>query len=304
MVQTSATHAGFDSVSSPATAPLQFPPLPPLGLIAGEGVFPLLVARGARAAGRRVVCVGLAGNASPDLAAECDAFHWVGVSRLGRWVHRLQAGGCEQAIMVGRVRKAKMYAPGAILRHLPDVRTARLYFTRLRHDKRPFAVLHAVIDELASSGITLIDSTTYCPDQLATPGVMTRRQPSEDVWNDIRFGWSICRQISRMDIGQSIAVRQKDVIAVEALEGTNAMIERAGTLCRVGGWTLIKVANKDQDMRADVPSVGTTTIEKLAAAGAGCLVLEAGKTILLEKQKVLDLADKLKVAVVGYEGEG
>jgi DUF1009 family protein len=303
MVQTPATHALFDSVSTSSAAPVQFPP-PPLGLIAGEGVFPLLVARGARAAGRRVVCVGLAGNASPLLEAECDAFHWVGVSRLGRWVRRLRAGGCEQAIMVGRVRKAKMYAPGAILRHLPDVRTARVYFTRLRHDKRPFAVLHAVIDELASSGITLIDSTTYCVDQLATPGVMTRRQPSEDVWNDIRFGWSLCRQISRMDIGQSIAVRQKDVIAVEALEGTNAMIERAGTLCRVGGWTLIKVANKDQDMRADVPSVGTTTIEKLAAAGAGCLVLEAGKTILLEKQKVLDLADKLKVAVVGYAGEG
>ena len=232
-------------------------PLPPLGLIAGEGVFPLLVARGARAAGRRVVCVGLAGSASPLLRAECDAFHWVGVSRLGRWVARLRAGGCEQAIMVGRVRKAKMYAPFAMLRFVPDVRTARIWFTRLRHDKRPFAVLHAVIDELSASGITLIDSTTYTPDQLATAGVMTRRQPTADQWHDVRFGWPLCRQLSRLDIGQAIAVRQKDVIAVEALEGTNAMIERAGSLCRVGGWTLVKVANRDQDMRADVPSVGS-----------------------------------------------
>ena len=103
-----------------------------------------------------------------------------------------------------------------------------------------------------------------------------------------------------MDIGQSIAVRDRDVIAVEALEGTNAMIERAGALCKCGGWTLIKVANKDQDMRADVPSVGTTTIEKLAAAGASCLVLEAGKTIMLEKQKVLEAADRHKIVVVGY----
>ena len=275
---------------------------PPLGLIAGEGVFPLLVARGARAAGRRVACVGLAGNASPDLAAECDQFHWVGVSRLGRWVRRLRMAGCDQAIMVGRVRKAAMYDPLAALRFVPDVRTARVWLTRLRHDKRPHAILHAIIDELAESGITLIDSTTYCADQLATAGVMTRRQPTDEQRADALFGWDLCRQISRLDIGQAIAVRHRDVIAVEALEGTNAMIERAGGLCRVGGWTLIKVANKHQDLRADVPSVGVTTIQKLAAAGAGCLVLEAGRTILLEREKVLELADKLKVAVVGYAG--
>src|SRR5205807_3364344 len=109
--------------------------------------------------------------------------------------------------------------------------------------------------------------------------------------------------ISRLDIGQSIAVLDRDVIAVEAVEGTNAMIERAGQLCRVGGWTLIKVANTRQDMRVDVPTVGTTTIEKLAAAGAACLVLEPGKTIMLEKQKVLELADRHKITIVGYDGE-
>jgi DUF1009 family protein len=173
----------------------------------------------------------------------------------------------------------------------------------LRHDKRPNAVLHAVIDELAMSGITLIDSTSFTSDQLATAGVMTRREPNESQWIDIRAGWEICKQISKMDIGQSIAVLANDVIAVEALEGTNAMIERAGNLCKCGGWTLIKVANKDQDMRADVPTVGTTTIEKLAAAGAACLVLEAGKTIMLEKQKVLELADRFKIVIVGYEGK-
>jgi DUF1009 family protein len=130
---------------------------------------------------------------------------------------------------------------------------------------------------------------------------MTRRQPTESQWADVRHGWKMCQAISRMDIGQSIALVDLDVVAVEAAEGTNAMIERAGKLCKVGGWTLIKVANTRQDMRVDVPSVGTVTIEKLAAARAGCLVLEAGKTIMLEKPKVLELADRYKIAVVGYE---
>src|SRR5947209_4937123 len=275
---------------------------PPLGLIAGEGVFPVLVARGAKAAGRRVVCVGLAGNAWPQLREECDEFHWAGVSRLGRWIRRLRAAGCSEAIMVGRVQKARMYTPFVLLRYIPDVRTARVWLQRLRHDKRPNAVLRAVIDELGSSGIQLIDSTRYCTDQLASPGVMTRRQPSDDQWTDIRFGWEICKQISTMDIGQSIAVLDRDVIAVEALEGTNAMIERAGSLCRAGGWICIKVSNKNQDMRLDVPTIGTTTIEKLHAARAACLVLEPAKTIMLEKPKVIELAERYGIVVVGYEG--
>ena len=272
----------------------------PLGLIAGEGVFPLLVARGARAAGRRVVCTALAGNAWPELEAEVDAFKWVGVLRLGQWVRTLRAAGCTEAIMTGRVRKAQMYSRWRYFQYLPDFRTLRIWFTRLRRDKRDHAVLLAVADELAKEGITLIDSTAYCADQLATSGVMTKRQPTAAQWADIRFGYDLCKTVSKLDIGQAIAVVDKDVIAVEAVEGTDAMIERAGKFCRAGGWTLVKVSNAQQDMRMDVPSIGTTTIEKLAAARAGCLVLEPGKTILLEKQKVLDLADQLKIAVVGF----
>jgi len=274
----------------------------PLGLIAGEGIFPLMVARGARAAGRKVVCAGFSGSVSDDLPAACDVFKSVGVLRLGQWIRTLRAHGCTEAIMVGRVRKSKMYSRWRYFQYIPDWRTLKIWFTRLRHDKRDGAVLLAVADELAKEGITLIDSTSYCTDQLATPGVMTQRQPTARQWEDIKFGWELCRTISKLDIGQSLAVLDKDVIAVEAVEGTNAMIERAGQYCKVGGWTLIKVANTHQDMRMDVPSVGTTTIEKLAENKAGCLVVEVGKTILLEKEKVLALADKLKIAVVGYEG--
>jgi DUF1009 family protein len=272
----------------------------PLGLIAGEGVFPLLVARGARAAGREVVCAALAGSAWPELRENCDRFAWVGVTRMGRWIRFLRAAGCEEAIMVGRVTKTRMYDRWRYFRYIPDLLTARVWFTRLRHDRTPQAMLSAVADTLAAEGIRLIDSTTYTSDQLASPGVMTHRQPSESQWIDLRAGWEICTQVSRMDIGQSIAILNRDVIAVEALEGTNAMIERAGTLCKLPGWTLIKVANKQQDMRMDVPTIGVTTIEKLHEARAGCVVLEAGKTVLLEKQKVLELADRYRIAIVGH----
>jgi len=273
----------------------------PLGLIAGEGVFPFLVARGAKAAGRRVICAALAGSASPELRNECDEFHFVGVARLGRWLKVLKSAGCSDAIMVGRVLKTKMYDPWALLRYIPDITSARLWFTRLRHDRSPQAILSAIADTLQTQGIRLIDSTTYTPDQLATPGVMTSRQPTESQWLDIKAGWDICQTISRLDIGQSIAILNKDVIAVEALEGTNAMIERAGQLCKLPGWTLIKVANKQQDMRMDVPTIGVTTLEKLHAAKAGCVVLEPGKTVLLERQKVVELAERYKIAIVGYE---
>ncbi len=275
---------------------------PPLGLIAGEGMFPVLVARGARAAGRRVVCAALTGCAWPELRDECDAFKWVGLLRVGQWARVLRTRGCREAIMVGRVAKARMYSRWRYIEYIPDLTTARLWFRDLRHDKSVAAVLNGVARALADGGITLIDSTRYTPDQLASPGVMGARQPTEKQWADIRFGWDRCQTLSRLDIGQAIAVYDKDVIAVEALEGTNAMIERAGGLCKSGGWTLIKVANTEQDMRMDVPTIGTTTIEKLANARAACLVCEPGKTILLEKQKVLELADRYKIAVVGFEG--
>jgi DUF1009 family protein len=276
----------------------------PLGLIAGEGVFPLLVARGARAAGRKVVCAAFAGHAWPELRRECDRFEWVGIARFGRWIKVLRRGGCEHAIMVGRVDKAQMYDRWRYLRYIPDLAALRVFWRVWRTDKRPQSILQAIAEALERQGITLIDSTRYCPEHVATAGVMTRRRPTEPQWADVRFGFDVCQTISRLDIGQSIAVRDRDVIAVEALEGTNAMIERAGKLCRVGGWTLIKVSNARQDMRMDVPTVGTVTIEKLAAAGAACLVLEPGKTILLEKPKVLELADRYKIAVVGYDGQG
>jgi DUF1009 family protein len=264
-------------------------------------VFPVLVARGARARGRRVVCAALQGHAWPNLREECDCFEWVRPAKLDRLIKVLRLAGCEQAIMVGRVAKSQMYDRFWYLRYIPDLRALRFIWRIWRHDKRPQALLQGLIEEFASSGITLIDSTQFCSEHIVTPGVMTRRQPTDAQWADIRLGYEVCQTISRFDIGQSIAVLGRDVLAVEALEGTNAMIERAGKLCKVGGWSLIKVANARRDMRVDVPAVGTTTIEKLAAARAACLVLEPGKTMMLEKQKVLEMAERYKIVVVGWD---
>ena len=279
-------------------------PRPPLGLIAGEGVFPVLVARGERAAGRRVVCAGFAGSVWPTLRDEVDEFRTFSVARVNGWMRFVADRGCREAIVVGRVTKGAAHDPLWFVRYIPDWRTTKIVWRLLRHDRRPQTFIDMVIRELASDGVTVIDSTTYCADHLTAPGVLTRRQPTDAQRADAAFGWDLCRRISRMDIGQAIAVHHRTVVAVEALEGTNAMIERAGQLCRRGGgWTLIKVANTSQDLRIDVPTVGTTTIEKLAAAGCGCLVLEAGKTIMLEKPKVLDLADRHKIAVVGVDDD-
>src|SRR5438045_1173268 len=210
----------------------------PLGLIAGEGVLPVLVADGARAAGRRVVCAALAGHAWESLRDHVDVFEPVGVLRLNTWIKTLRDAGCREAIMVGRVAKSQMYDRWRYLRYIPDRRTVRLFWTVWRHDKRPQTFLQAVIDELAGAGIDLIDSTTFSPEHLTTPGVLTKKQPTPPQWLDIAAGYDLCRKISQMDIGQCIAVIDRDVIAVEALEGTNLMIERAGKLCPKGGWTL------------------------------------------------------------------
>ena len=274
-----------------------------LGLIAGEGEFPILVARGARAAGLRVVCASLGGFARPELAECVDVNHSVGLMRLGQWIRVLKRHGVMDAIMVGRVPKQAMYHRGAVgrwLQFVPDLRTIGLYVRRIRHDKRDHKVLEAIADELQAGGITLIDSTTYTRDHMATAGLMTPNRPPTDKQRaDAEFGFALCKTISHHDIGQALALTDKDVIAVEAIEGTNAMIERAGKLCRTRGWTMVKVSNARQDMRADVPTVGVQTIELLAAGGAGCLVLEVGQVMMVNKPAVVAAAENAGIAIVG-----
>jgi len=272
-----------------------------LGLIAGQGRLPFLVADGAKRAGLRVICVGLADNAELSLAEHVDHFFYGAIARPGGWMRKLRKHGVRETIMVGRVSKRQIYTPWRLVKYLPDWRAIRIWYWRLRKmDKRNDTVLRAIADELASGGIILEDSTMHCKEHMATEGVMTKCQPPASVLEDIKFGWPLVKDIGRLDIGQAIAVREREIIAVEAIEGTARMIERAGSLCKKGGWTLLKASKPDQDLRFDVPCIGIDTIESLKKNGAKCVVVEKGKTIIIDKPETLALADKLGIAVVGH----
>jgi DUF1009 family protein len=271
-----------------------------LGLIAGEGRLPFLVAAGAREAGLKVICVGLADNAEQSLADEVDVFYRVAIARPGSWIRRLKKHGVTETVMVGRVAKGLIFTPWRILRYLPDWRALRIWYWRLRDkNKQNETFLSALADELASGGIVLENSTMYCKEQLATGGLMTKHKPRSSAKGDIEFGWRIVKKLAELDIGQAVAVLEKEVIAVEAIEGTAEMIERAGRFCRSGGWTLLKASKPNQDMRFDVPCIGPETISNLAENGGRCLVVEAGKTIIIDKAKTLRLADERGIAVLG-----
>jgi hypothetical protein len=271
-----------------------------LGLIAGGGRLPFLVAYGARRAGLKVVCVGLGETVEDSLAGEVDVFRRVGIARPGSWMRELKRNNVTSAIMVGRIYKGRLFTPWRILKYLPDWRAFRIYYWRLRgKNKQADMLLSAVADELASGGIKLEDSTMYCKEHLATAGVMGCNPTRPSVEDDIDFGWRIVKKLGELDIGQAVAVKEREVIAVEAIEGTAAMIERAGALCRSGGWTLIKTSKPQQDMRFDVPCVGPDTIRGLPENGGKCLVVEAGKTIIIDKPETIELADKLGVTILG-----
>lgn len=272
----------------------------PIGLIAGQGTLPIAVARGLKAAGHPVICLGLSGQSrEEELTAICDVFKRVGLIRLNQWIRVLRRHGVARTVMVGRVAKERMYARFHMFRYWPDWRSARLWLVRLRQDKRSDRLLRAVAEELASGGVEIMDALPYIPELLASPGVMTQCQPGPHVMADVQFAWPLLRQINTLLIGQSLACKDREIIAVEAVEGTDRLIERAGTLCKRGGWVLCKASNPNQDMRFDVPTIGPATIERLKQFGAAAVVVEAGRTIMLEKPELLRVADALGIAVIG-----
>ena len=275
----------------------------PVGLIAGHGRPPFLAANGIRAAGRRLVIVGLKGLASPWLMGRAEDSTWCGLARMGGWIRALRKWGVKEAVMIGSVRKREMYSPWRLLRYVPDLRSVRLWYFKVRKDKRDNAVLRAVAEELMNEGIELTSSVQYCAEHLASEGLMTRTPVPRGAEEDVKFGWRIAKASADLDIGQTLAVRERDIIAVEAMEGTDAMIRRAGRLCRAGGWTMVKVARSHQDMRFDVPTVGPGTLRNLKNSRCACLAVEAGRTLIVDKPATLELADQLGIAVIGIRAE-
>jgi len=276
-----------------------------VGLIAGAGKLPALVAHGMTSAGSRVVCVTFAQRVDPQLRELCDVVQQVGVLRVGRWIRVLRRFGACEAVMVGSVDKARlMHDPLRLLRQVPDLTSALLWYRRIRKDRRSPAVLAALAHTLADGGVTLIDSTSHITEHLVTTGVLTRTHPTRQQRSDIDFAWPLFQEVLRLGIGQSMAVREGDIIAIEAAEGTDGMIARAGELCRKTGWTFFKGASPDHDRRADVPTVGVETIRNLHAAGCRCAALAAHDVILVDRDAVLMEADRRKVAIVGVARDG
>ena len=260
------------------------------GLIAGNGRFPFLVLEGARRAGVSLSVAAIREETDAEIERAAERVQWVGIGQLGKMIRFFKREGVEKAIMAGQVKHVQIFS-GA----LPDVRMLRMLMRLPRRNTD--ALIGAVADELASEGIELIDSTYFLRDHLPPAGVLTRRAPSERERGDIEYGLEVAREIARLDLGQTIVVRSRACVAIEAMEGTDAVIRRAGSLAR-GRLTVVKIAKPDQDMRFDVPVVGLPTIQSMIEAGATCLCITAHKTLIFDQEEMLRLADEKKIAVV------
>lgn len=261
------------------------------GLIAGNGQFPFLVLDGARAAGESLAVVAIKEETDPRIEDVADNVTWVGVGQLGKMIAFFKKHGVTRAIMAGQVKHIQIFS-GSI----PDLRMVKMLWNLPRRNTD--ALIGGIADELAREGIELIDSTHFIKDRLASTGVMTKRKPTDIELANIEYGLNIANEIARLDLGQTIVVRASACVAIEAMEGTDATIRRAGELAN-GKVTVIKVAKPDQDMRFDVPVVGVPTIETMIAAGAACLSVTAGKTLIFDRDEMLELANRNKIAIVG-----
>ncbi len=272
-----------------------------IGLIAGNGKFPLLVLDAARAAGYEVVVVAIKEEAFPEIEDHGAAsVHWLSLGDLSKLIETFQREGVRRAVMVGQVKHKQIFS--AIR---PDWRMAKLLLSLATRNTD--SLLGAVAKVLAEEGITLENSTALLEPLLVKQGTLTKRGPTEQERKNVDYGRAVARQLAQHDIGQTVVIAETACVAVEAMEGTDATIERAGrilgslhgdasTLSRE--LTVVKIAKPNQDMRFDVPVIGVKTIEVMEGAGASCLALDAGKCLLLDGDKVLNAANAVGIAVV------
>jgi hypothetical protein len=266
------------------------------GLIAGNGRFPFLVLEAARAAGHDVTIVALKEEAFPELEIEAARapvapLHRVSLGQLGTWIKVLEKAGVTHAVMAGQVKHTKLFSD-----IVPDMMAIGLLM-RLK-SKNTDAIIAGVADVLRDHGIELIDSTAFLAPLLARDGTLTARAPREEEQRDLAFGYGIADTIAGLDIGQTIAVKSSAVVAIEAMEGTDRVIARAGQLAGAGV-TVVKVAKPNQDMRFDVPVVGVATIRAMQAAGATMLSVDAGKTLMIDGDAIIAAADAAGISIVG-----
>jgi UDP-2,3-diacylglucosamine hydrolase len=276
------------------TTPTTFPrsPEPILGIIAGSGRYPVLLAEAARAAGKRLVVAAFEQETDAVMAGMADTIEWMRVGQLGKLIRFLSSHGVKEAIMAGQI------APGNLFNLRPDLK-ALLLLARLK-ERHAESIFGAIGDELAQAGITLLPATTHLEDCLPEPGHIGGPKPKARLLQDAAFGFRLAKEVSRLDIGQTVVVKHGTVLAVEAFEGTDEAIRRGGALGR-GGATLVKVSKPHQDLRFDVPVMGTRTLETAAAAGIAAIVCEAKKTLLLDRPALIHLASAKRISLVALE---
>lgn len=278
----------------------------PVGLVAGWGRFPIRVADRLRSSGHPVICVAITGHAESEIESWCDEVLWSGVGRFGKHLRFFKKQNVRHVTMAGKLFKSDLLYGGSIwIRHFPDLTCIRTFGPLLfgrRRDARDDRLLTAVIDTYHRHDLKICSATSLAPELLVKLGNLTRRKLTGGSVLDAEFGFKIAKTMGGLDIGQAVAIKDQTVIAVEAIEGTDECIARAGALCRRGGWTLVKVSKPNQDMRFDVPTIGTRTVQNVADAGGVAIVVEADRTILLDHEETVRLADRLGVAIVAMTG--
>ena len=268
-----------------------------IGLIAGNGRFPILFAKGAQDNKVPVVAVGIEGETSPEIEQYVEKLYWIGVAQIGKLIKIFKHENVSKAVMAGGLTKTNMFSSLRNLRFLPDIRTINLWYRNVRK-RDDHSLLGAVADELLKDGIELQNSTIYVPQLIAQKGILTKKQPTEKEMEDVNFGWPIAKEIARLGIGQCLVIKEKVVLAVEALEGTDETIRRGGNLGK-GDVVVIKVSKHDFDPRFDIPTVGLETIKSLKESSASVLALEAGKTLILDIEETIKAADQAHIAIIG-----
>jgi len=279
---------------------------PKIGLLAGWGRYPAVVADALRGQGFEVYCLGVRQNADFDmLKSHVDHLAPVGLAQLGRAIRYFRRHGVKQATMAGKIHKVQLFKRFAFLHALPDWRAIRVFwphFVTRTKDCRDDSLLGAVIDAYAEDGIMFAPATDFAPELLVQAGHLAGPPLTPAQERDIQFGWQVAKEMGRLDIGQSVAIRGQTVIAVEAIEGTDECIRRAGKLCEQGNFTIVKVAKPQQDMRFDVPTIGLLTLETLHAAGGRVLAIEAGRTILVDQAAVCHYAETHGISLIAVDG--
>lgn len=274
---------------------------PRVGLLAGWGNYPLVIAEAIRAQGADIVGLGVKDHVDPKFADLCVEYRQIGLAKLGAAIRFFKRHGVSQATMAGKFHKKLIFQKFVWFKHLPDltfIRTFYPHFVTNTADRKDDTLLGAIVDAFAKHEIHFGPATDFAPELLVKNGTIAGKPLSDGQMKDIEFGWELASEMGRLDIGQSVCVKGRAVLAVEAVEGTDECIRRAGELCPSGGFTVVKVAKPQQDMRFDVPAVGLGTIETMAAAGGRVLAIEANKTILLDRDELVLAATNHGIQIV------